>query len=98
MLTPPPQVEHRYCMHITGDYVSSSGDFSSSKWLSMTELYIDKIQNDLNSENWMAIFEVSHHLQELRMRDELVEVRAPSVMKQCEALLPADPPTPPPLD
>ena len=98
MLTPPPQVECGYRMHITGDYVSSSGDFSSSKWLSTTELYIDKIQNDLNSENWTAIFEALHHLQELRMRDELVEVGAPSVTKQREALLPADPPTPPPLD
>ena len=30
-------VEHRYHMHITGDYISNGSDFSSSKWLSMTD-------------------------------------------------------------
>ena len=84
-------------MHLTGDYVSNSSDFSSSKWLSTTELYLDKIQNDLSSNNWTAIFRALHRLQELCARDELIDVGAPPVPNQREALLPADPPTPPPL-
>jgi len=62
------------------------------------QLYLDKIQNDLNSDNWMAIFQALHHLQEVHARDEQIEIGGPSVPKQCEALLSADPPTPPPLD
>lgn len=85
-------------MHLTGDYVSNGTDFSSSKWLSTTELYIDKIQNDLNSDNWTTIFQALHRLQESRARDDQIQVGAPPIAKQREALLPADPPTPPPLD
>jgi len=85
-------------MHLTGDYTSNSSDFSSSKWLPTTDFYLDKIQNDLSGNNWTAIFQVLHHLQESHERDEQIQVGAPLVPKQCEALLPADPPTPPPLD
>jgi len=85
-------------MHLTGDYVASGSEFSSSKWLPATDSYLDKIQNDLSSDNWTAIFQALHHLEESRERDERIEVGAPSTPKQREALLPADPPTPPLLD
>ena len=85
-------------MHLTGDYISNGPDFSSSKWLPVTNLYIDKIENDLTSDNWTAIFRALHDLQEARARDEQIEVGAPSTLRQREALLPADPPTPPSLD
>ena len=85
-------------MHLTGDYVSSGNEFSSSKWLTTTDFYIDKIQNDLTSDNWTAIFQGLHHLHESRTQDDRIQIGAPPVPKQREALLPADPPTPPPLD
>ena len=85
-------------MHLTGDYVSNGCDFSSSKWLATTSLYLDKIQHDLTSDSWTAIFRALHRLQEARARDELVQIGAPLVPNQREALLPDDPPTPPPLD
>jgi hypothetical protein len=52
-------------MHLSGDYVSNSSEFSSSKWLQTTDLYINKIKNDLTSENWTAIFQALHHLRKL---------------------------------
>jgi hypothetical protein len=85
-------------MHLSGDYISGSSKFSSSKWLPTTDLYLDKIQNDLTSENWTAIFEVLHNLQESRARDKQIQNGGPLVPEQREALLPADPPTPPPFD
>ena len=51
-------------MHLTGDYVSNSSKFSSSKWLSTAEIYLDKIKNDLTSDNWMSIFQALHRLEE----------------------------------
>jgi hypothetical protein len=85
-------------MHLTGDYVSNGCDFSSLKWLATTSQYLDKIQNDLTSESWTAIFQALHRLQESRTRDDQIQIGAPSVPMQREALLPADPPTPPALD
>ena len=81
-------------MHLTGDYVSGGSEFSSSKWLSTTEFYIDKIRG-LNSDNWTDIFQALHRLQESHERDEQIEIGAPLTPVQREALLPADPPTPP---
>ena len=85
-------------MHLTGDYVANGSEFSSSKWLSVTNTYLDKIQNDLSSDNWTAIFEGLHRLEESRAQDEQIQVGAPPVATQRAALLPADPPTPPSLD
>jgi hypothetical protein len=86
-------------MHLTGDYVRSEGcDFSSTKWLSSTELYIDKIENDLTSDNWTTIFQAMHRLGESDNQDNQVQIGAPRVPMPREALLPADPPTPPPFD
>jgi len=84
-------------MHVTGDYVSNGSDFSSSRWLRTTEFYIDKI-HDLNSDNWSAIFKALHDLEESLEQDDRVQIGAPAIARQHEALLPADPPTPPPLD
>ena len=85
-------------MHLSGDYVANGSEFSSSKYLPTTDLYLDMIQDDLTSDNWTAIFQALHRLQESHARDEQIEVGAPSTPKQRQALLPADPPTPPPLD
>lgn len=85
-------------MHVSGDYVSHGSEFSSSKWHATTNLYIDKIQNDLTDDNWTAIFQALHRLQDSRAQADKIQVGAPLVPKQREALLPADPPTPPPLD
>ena len=85
-------------MHLTGDYVSNGSEFSSSRWLAATDHYLDKIQNDLTSDNWTAIYQGLHLLHESRVRNDQVQSGAPLVPKQRDALLPADPPTPPPLD
>ena len=85
-------------MHLTGDYVSNGSEFSSSKWLTTTDMYLDKIQNDLTSDNWTAIFQGLHRLQESCIQDDKIRIGAPQAPKQHEALLPDDPPTPPPLD
>ena len=85
-------------MHLTGDYVSHGSDFSSSKWLPLTDLYLDKINNDLTSDNWTAIFQALRRLEEHDARDDRIQIGAPLTQTQREALLPADPPTPPSLD
>ena len=81
-------------MHVTSDYMSSSTDFSS-KWTQTTNFYLDKIQNDLTSENWTAIFQALHHTQESRIQGECIQTSAPVVPQPRQALLPANPPTPP---
>ena len=85
-------------MHLTGDYLSHGSDFSSSKWLCMTELLVEMIENDLKSENRTAIFQALHHLQVFNAQDSQFQVGAPRTPKQHVSLLAADPPTPPPLD
>ena len=85
-------------MHLTGDYVANDSSFSSTKWLPTTDFYLEKIQNDLSSENWTAIFQALHDLKESCARDERIKVGAPSTPEQREVLLPEDPPTPSPLD
>jgi hypothetical protein len=85
-------------MHSTGDYVPNGSDFSSSRWHSTTEYYIDKIKHDLTSDNWTAIFQALHRLEESDLQQDRIQAGAPLVPKQREALLPDDPPTPPPSD
>ena len=85
-------------MHLTGDYVSNGSDFSSSRWLPVTGLYLEMIENDLTGENWTSIFQALRQLQESDAQDNCVEVGAPLTPKQHVSLLPADPLTPPPLD
>ena len=92
------QVGRGYYMHLSGDYVPNGSDFSSSKWLPTTELYIDKISNDLSSDNWTSIFCALHHLQESDAQHNRVQTGAPLVPVPHQPLLPDDPPTPPPLD
>lgn len=92
------QVERGYRMHITGDYLSGGSDFSSSKCLPTTDFYLDKIQNDLTSNDWTSIFQALHYLQESDARNEQIQIGGPLVPAQREPLLPADPPTPPAMD
>ena len=80
-------------MHRSGDYVSNTSEFSATNWLRVTNMYADKIKNDLNDGNWKAIFSALHRLQELRAHE--AQVRAGVVFEEREPLLPADPPTPP---
>ena len=91
-------VKHGYHMHLSGVYVTSGSEFSLSKWLSVTELYLEMIKNDLMSDDWTAIFQALHCLQDTNTQDNCVQVGAPLTPKQHELLLPADPPTLPPLD
>ena len=85
-------------MHLTGDYICDGGEFSSSKWLGTTNLYVNKITKDLKSDNWTAIFQALHRLKDSDMLNEQIQIGAPLIPEQHEALLPDDPPTPPLLD
>jgi len=58
-------------------------------------MYADKIKNDLTNDNWKAIFNALHWLQESHTYEAQVE--AGMVFEEREPLLPADPPTPPPM-
>jgi hypothetical protein len=87
------QVERGYFMHRSGDYSSNTNEFSSTNWLRATTMYADKIQNDLDDDNWKAIFDALNRLQESCNQEAQVE--AGIVLEDREALLPADPPTPP---
>ena len=51
-------------MHLSGDYISNSSDLSTSNWLLTTNMYVDKIKNDLTGDNWTRIFHALHHLEE----------------------------------
>jgi hypothetical protein len=73
-------------------------EFSSSKWHTSTEFYIDKIRHDLTSNNWTAIFKALHRLEESDAQESLIQTGAPLIPEQREALLPNDPPTPPSFD
>ena len=73
--------------------MTSSNEFSTTNWLQATNRYIDKIKNDLNDDNWRAIFDALRRLQESRTHE--AQVDAGVVFEEREPLLPADPPTPP---
>jgi hypothetical protein len=88
------QVERAYFMHRSGDLVSSANEFSSTNWLRATNKYIQKINADLKDDNWKAIFNSLHRLQESHVHEAQVDVGM--VLEEHEPLLPADPPTPPP--
>ena len=90
-----PQVECRYYLHHTGDYMSCSNEFSATNWVKMTNMYINKINNDLTDDNWKAIFNALDRLQETCAHE--ARVKAGVVLEEREPLLPADPPTPPPI-
>ena len=57
-------------------------------------MYVDKIKNNLTDENWRAIFDALHRLQESGAYEAQIE--AGVTPEEREPLLPADPPTPPP--
>jgi len=85
-------------MHLTGDYISNGSDFSTSNWLTTTDMYVDKIKNDLTDDNWTGIFRALRHLNESDARDSRRQTGAPLFPTPREALLPDDPPTPPAFD
>jgi len=85
-------------MHDSGDYVAHSNNFSSSKWLSTTDSYVEKIQKDLTGDNWTQIFQGLHRLRDSCVLADQIQLGAPLLPRQREALLPADPPIPPPSD
>jgi hypothetical protein len=80
-------------MYITGDYIPNGSDFSASKWFKTTEMYIDKIRNNLTSDNWTVIFQVLHHLEESDKQESRIQVGASLTPIAREPLLPDDPPS-----
>ena len=57
---------------------------------------VDQIENDLTGDDWMAIFQASHRLEESDTRDGQMQISAPLAPRQREPSLRADSSTPPP--
>ena len=85
-------------MHRTGDFVQLSNEFSMTNWDPSTRVFLDIIENDLTDADWVGIFESLHKLGDSRAQAARLNAGAPAKEPVREALLPADPPSPPPLD
>ena len=85
-------------MHQTGDFILLSNEFSTTNWDPSTQAFLDIIENDLTDDDWAGVFESLHKLSESRVQSARLTIGAPTKEPVREALLPADPPTPPPLD
>ena len=72
----------------------SSCKFSTTNWLQAINMHIDKIKNDLTDDDWRAIFDALHRLQESRTHKAQIDT---GVVPGEHELLPADPPIPPPM-
>ena len=67
-------------------------------WDPSTQTFLDIVENDLTDDDWVGIFKSLHKLGESRVRVACLNTGAPTEEPVREALLPADPPTPPSLD
>ena len=85
-------------MHQTGDFILLLNEFSTTNWDPSTWAFLDIIENDLTDDYWVEIFELLHKLSESQVQSTCLTIGAPTEEPMCKALLPADPPTPPPLD
>ena len=85
-------------MHRTGDFVQLPNEFSTTNWDPSTRAFLDIIENDLTDADWIGIFKSLHKLGKSQARAARLDVGAPAEEPEREALLPVDPPTPPPLD
>lgn len=85
-------------MHQSGDYVHLSNEFSATNWDSSTRTFLNIIEDDLTDDDWAGIFKSLHRLSKSQAQAARLNVGAPAEEPVREALLPVDPPTPPPLD
>ena len=85
-------------MHRTGDFIQLPNEFSTTNWEPSTRAFLDIIENDLTDDDWVGIFKALHNLSKSQARATRLDVGTPAEEPAREALLPADPPTPPPLD
>jgi len=85
-------------MYRTGNFVQLPNEFSTTNWDASTRTFLAMIEKDLTDDDWAEIFKSLRNLGKSRSRAARLEVGAPAEEPSREALLPADPPTPPPLD
>jgi hypothetical protein len=85
-------------MHRTGDFIQLPNEFSTTNWEPSTCTFLDTIENDLTDDDWVGIFDALHKLGKSQARAARLAAGAPAEEPIREALLPVDPPTPPPLD
>ena len=85
-------------MHRTGDFLQLPNEFSTTNWDPSTRTFLAIIENDLTDDDWTGIFKSLHKLSKSQTRAARLDVGAPAEEPMREALLPVDPPTPPPLD
>lgn len=87
------QVERGYSHHRGGIYDQGKSEFSTTKWGSITNMYLVMIKR-LTDDQWKLIFDALYRLEETRRREAEIEVGAED--EEYEALLPPDPPSSPP--
>jgi len=85
-------------MHRTGDFLQLPNEFSTTNWDPSTPTFLVIIENDLTNNDWAGIFKSLHGLGKSQAQAACLNVGAPAEEPSHEALLPVDPPTPPPLD
>ena len=68
-------------------------------WDPSTQAFLDIIENNLTDDDWVGIFKSLSKLSESQAQAACLNVGIPAEVKPTrKALLPADPPTPPPLN
>jgi len=85
-------------MNRTGDFVQLPNEFSTTNWDPSTRAFLDIIENDLTDNDWVEIYKALDTLRKSQSRAARISLGAPAEEPAREALLPVDPPTPPPLD
>ena len=85
-------------MHRTGEFVQLPNEFSTTNWGLSTRTFLDIIEHDLTDDDWTGIFKSLYQLNKSQSRATRLDTGAPAEEPVREALLPVDPPTPPPLD
>ena len=85
-------------MHRTGDFIQLPNEFSATNWDPSTCTFLAIIENNLTDDDWVGIFKSLYNLGKFQARAARLDMGAPAEEPAREALLPVDPPTPPPLD
>jgi hypothetical protein len=84
-------------MHRTGDFVHLPNEFSATNWARSTQLFLNIIENDLTDNDWKEIFGSLYELNKSKVRAARIRLSIPVEEPVREALLPADPPSSPPM-
>jgi len=85
-------------MYRTGDFIQLPNEFSTTNWEPSTSTFLTTIENNLTNNDWEGIFASLRTLGKSQARAAHLDAGAPAEEPIRKALLPVNPPTPPPLD